>query len=714
MFANAVKSVVRESENQGGWSIISGGDTENRINKNNLLDANKNWVFVAVRKNADNVAQAELKLMQFDKNGKDKEIFDNPALQLLWKPNKQMTGKQFLAVTWAHIELTGSAYWLIKRTGTKVTSLFPLPPTKVSPIMSADYTEVIGYKYIAGAKTIGYGADEIFHIKTPDISNPLNGKGTLEGIGEWVDVDNYITEFNRRFFINGATFGSAIETDTTSTATLDTLRKQVQDVYTGVKNAFRIYILPKGSKFVESSMTMKDMDMSEGDNRYRDKILSGFGVPKSVLGITEAGSSRADAEAKNYAYQEFTIKPRLVSLTDYLTEFFIPVIDPKNAPNLYFTFVDPTPDSKEMRLNENKAGLANQAYLTVNEVRASYGLAPVEGGDTVNFSANFSPLGSSTTDPNAGDPMKEAQLIRRKRIVFAKSSEEVKDELATKVAEIAVAKLKETGTGEVPDRRKAYEAEYKEFAARATATESKVKIAFMSNDINQMERVMKNLNKWFNVEKGVKEKTIGKADLLDYDAEVKIVMDFATPLLGDLWKVQAATALAAVSADLTFDFNAVSEKLLARNISRMAKNYTTTTLDILTGQLNEGLKAGDSLQQLTKRVQQVYGLTEQYRAQRVARTETFAVANTASRDAYKQSGVVKSVEWYTAEDELVCEYCAPLDGTTVSIEDSFYDKGDTVEGSDGGTMDITYAGIPNPPLHANCRCEIKAGEISIK
>ena len=146
----------------------------------------------------------------------------------------------------------------------------------------------------------------------------------------------------------------------------------------------------------------------------------------------------------------------------------------------------------------------------------------------------------------------------------------------------------------------------------------------------------------------------------------------------------------------------------------MAKNYTTTTLDILTGQLNEGLKAGDSLQQLTKRVQQVYGLTEQYRAQRVARTETFAVANTASRDAYKQSGVVKSVEWYTAEDELVCEYCAPLDGTTVSIEDSFYDKGDTVEGSDGGTMDITYAGIPNPPLHANCRCEIKAGEISIK
>lgn len=710
--AKALSENNKERDFTTGWSTVNSSDGS-RINAGNLMEANKNWVFVAVKKVAENVALAGIKLNKYNKKGEDEEVYDHPALQLMYKPNPYMTGATFITVTWAHIELTGNAYWKVEKVGKRVVSLFPMNPQGMKVVWNDERTAVLRFEYTVGAKKFTYLPEQIFHLKTSDVGNPLTGKGTLEGVAEWVDVDNYITEFNRRFFINGANFGSAIETDSTSTATLDTLRSQVQDVYTGVKNAFKTYILPKGSKFVESTKTMKDMDMSEGDNRYRDKILSAFGVPKSVLGVTEAGSSRADAEAKNYAFQEFTIKPKLIMLTEYLTEFFLPIVSPADVNKYYFTFNNPTPESKEQQLNEDKTALNSSAYMTVNEVRGKRGLPPIEGGDVL-------PSAKPNIDPYAADPVAPVKSnfnnpFKKKRVEFTTA-----DSFAEKLADIAVSKIKEAVVVETPEekpvdeRRKAFEPEHKMFVKRVSGFEDKLKLSFQQHDKNQQARVITNLLKFLTNTKGVEQKAITKADILDANYEVGAVIDFATPLLGELWKDQALIAISKITTDAVFAFNDVSKRILQASVSRMAKKYTRTTLALLTTELNEGLKNGDSLDQLTKRVQGVYGLSEEYRAARVARTETFSVANDASRDAFRQSGVVKSIEWYTAEDELVCEYCGPMDGKVVSIEQSFFAKGDTVEGAEGGTMTLDYEKVQNPPLHANCRCEIKAKEISIK
>jgi len=95
-------------------------------------------------------------------------------------------------------------------------------------------------------------------------------------------------------------------------------------------------------------------------------------------------------------------------------------------------------------------------------------------------------------------------------------------------------------------------------------------------------------------------------------------------------------------------------------------------------------------------VASVFDLTEKYRAERVARTTVFATANDAAREAYIQSGVVKTVVWHTAEDELVCPECGPYDGKEIDVNDSF--------GND----------LVDPPLHVNCRCFTNAGEIRVE
>jgi len=153
--------------------------------------------------------------------------------------------------------------------------------------------------------------------------------------------------------------------------------------------------------------------------------------------------------------------------------------------------------------------------------------------------------------------------------------------------------------------------------------------------------------------------------------------------------------------------------LLKKAVSLMAESYNETTLRDLEKTLREGLSDGESLPELTDRVREIYEFSGKARAERVARTESFRVANSATKEAWKQSGVVRTLRWYTAVDERVCEFCDPLNGKIVEISENWFDKGDSLAGREGGKMDIDYSDVGNPPLHPDCRCYIRPEEISI-
>jgi SPP1 gp7 family putative phage head morphogenesis protein len=95
----------------------------------------------------------------------------------------------------------------------------------------------------------------------------------------------------------------------------------------------------------------------------------------------------------------------------------------------------------------------------------------------------------------------------------------------------------------------------------------------------------------------------------------------------------------------------------------------------------------------------VYSFADERRAGLIAKTESFRAANWANREAWKQSGVVKTLIWYSAEDNRVCPECEALDGKEISIDDKFF------------TDD--YSGGEFPPRHPDCRCYTRPGEVSI-
>jgi hypothetical protein len=155
------------------------------------------------------------------------------------------------------------------------------------------------------------------------------------------------------------------------------------------------------------------------------------------------------------------------------------------------------------------------------------------------------------------------------------------------------------------------------------------------------------------------------------------------------------------------------QNALDRGISKMARSYNETTLDQLKTVLSETLTqpGGTSFDELTNAVDGVYSFADDRRAGLIAKTESFRAANFANKAAWKASGVVQTVKWYTAEDDKVCEFCEKLNGTEISIDDNFFDSGDTISGSDGGVTTANYGDIGEPPLHPDCRCYIRPEDI---
>jgi SPP1 gp7 family putative phage head morphogenesis protein len=103
-------------------------------------------------------------------------------------------------------------------------------------------------------------------------------------------------------------------------------------------------------------------------------------------------------------------------------------------------------------------------------------------------------------------------------------------------------------------------------------------------------------------------------------------------------------------------------------------------------QLSEGIQNGEGMAKLANRIQSVADGMEKTRAVAIARTETMNAFNTATVDRYREHGIER-VEFFTAQDERVCEECGALHG------------------------DVFNVGLaPNVPLHVNCRCILLATE----
>ena len=293
----------------------------------------KAWIYACVNVIAETVSAADFTL----KDGNSKIISSHPALDLMYRPNRYMSGRFLRQWISASLELTGNAYVLkdsIKPDGTP-SELFPLLSQLVEVIPGKNSQKPVqGYKYRAGSQTAYYKAEEVIHFKYFNPFDFFYGLSPLAAARKAVETLDKAESFNRAFFNNSGTLSGILHTEgRLDDAARARIMKAWSDKYQGHSKAHKVALLEGGLKWQNISLSQKDMDFISGMKLNRETILSVFHVPPALVGLFDHAPQFNTKEQQRIFWQT-CILPKQTLILETLTEFLLPDFD--TSQTLYF------------------------------------------------------------------------------------------------------------------------------------------------------------------------------------------------------------------------------------------------------------------------------------------------------------------------------------------------------------------------------------------
>ena len=286
----------------------------------------KAWVYACVNIIAETAAAADFNL----KNAAGEIVPKNPALDLLYRPNRFMSGRQLRQWIIASLELTGNAYILKdSQDGSgRPGELFPLlsQMTEIVPGKKSS-SPVEGYKYRAGSQTAYYKADDVIHFKYFNPFDFFYGLSPLAAARHAVETLDKAESFNKAFFENSGTLSGILQTDAKlDDAARARIMKAWTDKYQSAAKAHKVALLEGGLKWQNTSLSQRDMDFISGMKLSRETILSIFHVPPALAGIYDHAPQFNTREQQRIFWQT-CVHPKQTLMLETLTEFLLPHFD---------------------------------------------------------------------------------------------------------------------------------------------------------------------------------------------------------------------------------------------------------------------------------------------------------------------------------------------------------------------------------------------------
>jgi len=579
------------------------------------------------------------------------ELKEHWVKKLLEKPNPRQNKTYFLHL-WAMLyEIYGEAFFYLERGEftNQVKAMWLLNPAQVE--LKIYEGELVGYVlHKLDGTQVPLLVEDVIHDKRPNPFNEWRGMSVLEKASLYINTEIVVSSFTYNYIRNSASPSGILSLPEMNPTAFQQFAQQWREGYEGADNAGKTAFIRGGeAQFTQVGATLADLDTKILKDMTKDDVLMMLEVPRPLLGLTDdKGFGRGNLDALYYIFAKEKLNP-MMNVLDNIFEKLLE--QEKSDRQTTITHVSPIPEDKEFKINTYKAGVG--LWLTANEVRALEGLEPHPDGNNLNI--------PKTPVVNAS-----------KKVVIKKKK--------TK------AEIKKIQKQEQEEFRQKLQNNASDYATEFKRTISKFAESQGKQVVERINATGKIFDEW----------------LFTIKDESEVLYLELEPLIEELLALQVEDMKDFINNE-DIKVNPAMKKVAKADIRMIAGLYNEETYKALEKTLTEGQAAGESLVSMKKRVEQVYTDAKGYRAERIARSETLRIANTAAEYSYQEAGY-SSVEWFT--NPGACEYCASVEGMTKSIGGSFFDIGQEVVGTDGNKFLIDYRNIETPPLHPNCRCSI--------
>jgi HK97 family phage portal protein len=306
--------------------------------------------------------------------------------------------------------LRGDGFVEIVRSGADVRALRPHHPDLVSVVRTGD--SLVYSVTDENSSTRPVHQDDMLHF--PGFG--FNGTRSMSVI-QWaafqsIGVALAADTFSASFYANGAAPKHVIKSPgRMNDDQVEQLRNEYKRKYAGAGNAGAPMVLTQGLELKEMSMTADDAQLLESRKFQVIDIARAFGVPPHMIGAQETTSSwGSGVEQMTIGFLKFSLQPYITRIRQELNRKLFrrasPFVEHKMEALL-------AGDSKaEGEYNRQAVGGSQgPGWMTINEIRKSKNLPPIEGGDKLfspNNGQNTAGKGKNDEAAGATDPQQRA------------------------------------------------------------------------------------------------------------------------------------------------------------------------------------------------------------------------------------------------------------------------------------------------------------------
>ena len=567
------------------------------------------WPYICASKIAQQATQAPLRFGTLNRKGEWKAVASEHPVQALFDtPNPLMDGTEFLELIIIYSEMVGHAPVEVVgkvstgRIGRTAAELWPVNPTGWRIVANADAT-IRGYLWVkASDSDIRWTPEQMAYYRLPNPNDRWYGQGRISAVRQAVMAEEYAGIRDKKFEQHmGVPPGILSSEMPLGEPQAQELQKRWEQAVGGYRNAGKIAVLGSKTTYQSVSLTARDAQWVE-QRRWRvQEISAAFEVPLVLVLMSEA--TFANAEEARAEFWEGKLAPTLNRLARWITIRLLPMVTTeKLVARFDYSEVD--------ALNENEDEIAKRAVqwadsgsVYVHEVRKLLGLPPAEDG-----------VGN--------------RLLIPSRLALH-SPEEVVSNAGMVAAQEPPAPVK----------------------ARSKAAEPRDRVTALAPIVAAYQRDLSSL---FAAQRSAlrSEKSAPKADeepLIDRRVLILSAPRWAerirkisrAPVEASL-AIGASEAAASLAVEVSFSIPA-SETAVAqvtRHLDRLAVGIQNTTVEEVRTVLTQALRDGLDNAATQARLDSLFGGYQEWRLDRISRTETTAAYNIGSVGQYRASGLV--------------------------------------------------------------------------
>lgn len=335
----------------------------------------------------NSIAQLPLKVYVRDDETDRKRDRDSVAAKLLWKPNEDQTGYEFIRALAAEYFVFGAVYvWVLPDADSESGYQIRIIPSEwiVDSKSANAYSQASITVSASNGLTVEIPKEEFVMFKTYSPGNPGGYISPISGLRQTLQEQIEAGNFRKQLWHSSGRLNAQITRPANVQPWDDTARTRFAEAFreswgAGGANAGKIPILEDGMEIKPFSTSFKEAQWTESVKLSRESCAAAYSVNPSLIWHTDTQTYASSKDNARALYAE-CLGPVLQMIQQRINSFLLPMIGAD--PNLYveFDLTEKLKGSFEERASILQASVGGP-WLTRNEARADNNLPPIEGGD---------------------------------------------------------------------------------------------------------------------------------------------------------------------------------------------------------------------------------------------------------------------------------------------------------------------------------------------